>query len=68
MDSDVDIARRAKLKPVMEIGEKLGIPADALIPYGHTKAKISAAFLKSLSRQTGWRSGAGDRDEPDAGG
>ena len=49
MDSDVEIARRAKLKPVMEIGAKLGIPADALIPYGHTKAKISAAYLKQLS-------------------
>ncbi|MEQ1780450.1 MAG: formate--tetrahydrofolate ligase [Hyphomonadaceae bacterium] len=49
MDSDVDIARRAKLKPVMAIGEALGIPADSLIPYGHTKAKISAPYLKSLS-------------------
>ncbi len=49
MDSDVEIARRAKLKPVMAIGEKLGIPAEALIPYGHTKAKISAAFLKQLA-------------------
>ena len=48
MDSDVEIARRAKLKPVNEIGAKLGVPAEALIPYGHTKAKISAAYLKSL--------------------
>lgn len=49
MDSDVEIARRAKLKPVMEIGAKLGIPAEALIPYGHTKAKVSAAFLKDIA-------------------
>jgi formate--tetrahydrofolate ligase len=49
MDSDVEIARRAKLKPVMAIGEALGIPADSLIPYGHTKAKISTPFLKSLA-------------------
>ena len=49
MDSDGEIARRAKLLPVAAVGEKLGIPAEALIPFGHTKAKISSAFLKSLS-------------------
>lgn len=49
MDSDGEIARAALLKPIAEIGAKLGIPAEALIPYGHTKAKISAAFLKSLA-------------------
>lgn len=49
MDSDVEISRRARMLPVTAVGEKLGIPAEALIPYGHTKAKISAAHLKSLS-------------------
>ena len=49
MDSDVDIARRARLSPIGAIGEKLGATADALIPYGHTKAKLSAAFLRSLA-------------------
>ena len=49
MDSDGEIARRARMLPVNAVGEKLGIPAEALIPYGHTKAKISAAYLKSLS-------------------
>ena len=49
MDSDGEIARAAQLKPVAEIGAKLGIPAQALIPYGHTKAKISADFLNSLA-------------------
>lgn len=49
MDSDVEIARRARLLPVAAIGEKLGVPADALIPYGHVKAKISAPYLKSLA-------------------
>jgi len=29
----------------MEIGEKLGIPSDHLLPYGHDKAKISAEFI-----------------------
>lgn len=49
MDSDGEIARRARLKPIATVGEKLGIPADALVPYGHTKAKISAQYLKSLA-------------------
>ena len=49
MDSDVEIARRARMLPVSAIGEKLGIPAEALIPYGHVKAKMSAQFLKALN-------------------
>jgi formate--tetrahydrofolate ligase len=48
MDSDVEIARRARMLPVNAIGEKLGIPPDALIPYGHSKAKIAAPYLKAL--------------------
>jgi formate--tetrahydrofolate ligase len=43
--SDIDIARAANVLPIQEIGAKLGIPADALIPYGHDKAKISADFI-----------------------
>ena len=43
--SDIEIARAAKLLPIQEIGAKLGIPEDALIPYGHDKAKISAGFI-----------------------
>ena len=43
--SDIEIARAAKLLPIADIGAKLGIPADALIPYGHDKAKISADFI-----------------------
>jgi formate--tetrahydrofolate ligase len=51
MDSDGEIARAARLKPITEIGAKLGVPAEALIPYGHTKAKISSGFLKSLTNR-----------------
>jgi formate--tetrahydrofolate ligase len=42
---DIEIARRAKLKPIEEIGAVLGIPSEELIPYGHDKAKISADFI-----------------------
>jgi len=43
--SDIEIARAANKKNIMEIGAKLGIPPEHLIPYGHDKAKISAAFI-----------------------
>jgi len=43
--SDIEIARAANKKPIMEIGAKLGIPAEDLVPYGHDKAKVSAAFI-----------------------
>ncbi|QFY60822.1 formate--tetrahydrofolate ligase [Rhizobium grahamii] len=43
--SDIEIARAATKRPIFEIGEKLGIPAADLAPYGHDKAKISAEFI-----------------------
>jgi formate--tetrahydrofolate ligase len=46
--SDIEIARAADKKPIVEIGEKLGIPAEHLLPYGHDKAKVSADFIKSV--------------------
>ena len=45
--SDIEIAQAANVKPIQEIAEKLGIPADALIPYGHDKAKLTAEFIKA---------------------
>ncbi len=48
--SDIEIAQAADVRPIQEIAEKLGIPADALIPYGHDKAKISADFIKSKGK------------------
>ncbi|MFN6924567.1 MAG: formate--tetrahydrofolate ligase [Tabrizicola sp.] len=47
--TDIEIAREAKKKPIMEIGAKLGIPAEHLLPYGHDKAKVSQEFIKSLA-------------------
>lgn len=43
--SDIEIARAAKKLPIVEIGAKLGIPAEDLAPYGHDKAKIGAHFI-----------------------
>ncbi len=52
--SDIEIAREAKKKPIMEIGSRLGIGSEHLLPFGHDKAKVSADFIKSLaSRKDG---------------
>jgi len=43
--TDIEIAREADKKPIQEIGAKLGIPSDDLLPFGHDKAKVSAEFI-----------------------
>ena len=52
--SDIEIARAASLLPIRAIGEKLGVPEDAMLAYGPTKAKLSHDFVASLeSRPNG---------------
>ena len=46
--SDIEIAREAKKKPIQEIGDKLGIPTEHLLPYGHDKAKVSQDYINSV--------------------
>ncbi|KPP87504.1 MAG: formate--tetrahydrofolate ligase [Rhodobacteraceae bacterium HLUCCO07] len=46
--SDIEIARDASKRPIQEIGAKLGIDADHLLPYGHNKAKVSQEFINSV--------------------
>jgi formate--tetrahydrofolate ligase len=46
--TDIQIAREANKKPIQEIGAKLGISSDDLLPYGHDKAKISQRFINSV--------------------
>ena len=48
--SDIEIAREAQKRPIQEIGSKLGIPAEHLLPYGHDKAKVSQDFINSVQR------------------
>jgi formate--tetrahydrofolate ligase len=45
--TDIEIAREAKMKPIAEVGAKVGVPADALLNYGPYKAKISFDFIES---------------------
>ena len=46
--TDIEIARAANKKPIQEIGAKLDIASEHLLPYGHDKAKVSADFIASL--------------------
>ncbi|MET3791840.1 formate--tetrahydrofolate ligase [Aquamicrobium terrae] len=46
--SDIQIARAARKQPIQEVGGKIGIPSEHLLPYGHDKAKVSAEFIKSV--------------------
>ncbi|MCX8227513.1 MAG: formate--tetrahydrofolate ligase [Sulfitobacter sp.] len=46
--TDIQIAREASKKPIQEIGQKLGISSDDLLPYGHDKAKVSQSFINSV--------------------
>jgi formate--tetrahydrofolate ligase len=46
--TDIEIARAANKKPIQEIGAKLGIGSEALLPFGHDKAKVSQEFINSV--------------------
>ncbi|WP_227270490.1 formate--tetrahydrofolate ligase [Roseobacter weihaiensis] len=46
--TDIEIARAANKLPIQEIGTKLGISSDDLLPYGHDKAKVSQSFINSV--------------------
>ena len=47
--TDIEIAREADKKPIQAIGDRLGIPAEHLLPYGHDKAKVGQAFIDGLA-------------------
>ncbi|MBN9182479.1 MAG: formate--tetrahydrofolate ligase [Microbacterium sp.] len=47
--SNIDIAQAAELLPIQDVAASLGIPDDALVPYGRTKAKVSLSYLSGLA-------------------
>jgi formate--tetrahydrofolate ligase len=51
MQSDIEIAQAATLKPIIDVAHTLGISPQELIPYGHTIAKLSAACIKKLQNK-----------------
>ncbi len=53
MLTDIEIAQRAKLLPIGEIAARLGIPDNALEPYGRTKAKVALDWLAGQAERPG---------------
>lgn len=51
MLSDIEIAQKAEMKPITEIGKSIGIPATELENYGHYKAKVSLKFTRELEKK-----------------
>jgi formate--tetrahydrofolate ligase len=46
--SNIEIAQQARMRPISEIAQRLGVPEEQLVPYGRTKAKISLEYLAGL--------------------
>jgi formate--tetrahydrofolate ligase len=47
---DIEIARAAIMERILPLAERrLGIAPEALVPYGHYKAKLSLEFIASLA-------------------
>jgi len=52
MLTDIEIAQQATPKRIIPLAaEKLGIPDDALDPYGHYKAKVALDYLDKLPKR-----------------
>ena len=49
--SDIDIAQAAKLKPILQVAEELGIRPNELELYGPYKAKIKLEILERLKNK-----------------
>jgi formate--tetrahydrofolate ligase len=52
VDSDIEIARRSKLKSIDDVAAKLGLARDQLLHYGPYKAKLALDYVKSLPART----------------
>ncbi len=51
MQSDIEIAQKATMKKIQEVSAGLGIPEEALEPYGRYKAKVSLNYVDSLKNK-----------------
>src|SRR6188474_484296 len=50
--SDIEISQAAKMRPIADVAaDKLDIPAEDLIPYGHYTAKVSLDYIASLAER-----------------
>ena len=48
-NTNIEIARAAKLRPIQDAAARLDIPNEHLLPFGHDKAKVSSRFIDSLA-------------------
>ena len=48
MLSDIEIAQQGAPNKIVNVANKLGIPEDTLVPYGHYKAKLSLDYVERL--------------------
>ena len=46
--SDIEIAQQAQMHPIGTVAAGLGIPDEAIEPYGHFKGKVSLDYLDAL--------------------
>lgn len=51
--TDIEIARAAKLKPIVQIAAKAGIGEESLEPYGRYKAKVNYADVCNKTKKNG---------------
>lgn len=51
MLTDIEISRAARLTPIGEIANRVGLPPDAVEPYGHYKAKIDLSRVPASTGQ-----------------
>ncbi len=52
--TNIEIAQAAAMRPIVEVAEKeLGIPDEAVSPYGRYKGKISLDYIRSLPGRPG---------------
>ena len=45
--SDIAIAQAAKLRPIQDVADEVGLGPDDILPYGRYKAKISAEAIRA---------------------
>ncbi|HLH10847.1 MAG TPA: formate--tetrahydrofolate ligase [Methylovirgula sp.] len=51
MPTDIEIARAAKLEPIMTVAERAGVPADAVQPYGKYIGKVDLDFVNEARQR-----------------
>lgn len=49
--TDIEIAQEAKLKPIVEIAQQIGLESDDIIFYGDNKAKVKMSTIRRIFSQ-----------------